>query len=100
MITRQVVKIISIGLAILLLLCLLKMPYGYYELVRVMAIISFAILAVHEYKAKNEILVIVFIGLIILFQPFSKITLGRDLWNVTDVVVAVFLLYLSLKRYK
>lgn len=31
-------------------------------------------------------------GLALLFQPFFKISLGRDIWNVIDVIVGVGLL--------
>lgn len=44
-------KIIKIALAILLLSCVLKMPYGYFQLVRFLALIGFGILA---YKAHQE----------------------------------------------
>jgi hypothetical protein len=36
--------------------------------------------------------VAVFILLAILFQPFEKIALGRTLWNVVDVIVAMGLI--------
>ena len=35
---------------------------------------------------------ILFIALALLFQPFFKIALGRTIWNIVDVLVAVFLL--------
>ena len=35
---------------------------------------------------------IVYIGLALLFQPFVKITLCRSGWNIVDVVVAVGLI--------
>ena len=38
-------------------------------------------------------LVLVYIALSVLFQPFFKISLGRELWNIVDVIVAVFLIY-------
>jgi hypothetical protein len=72
----------------LLLACLLPMPYGYYQLVRVLATAAFAFLA---YQERENNLLWVFIGLAFLFQPFEKIALGRTLWNVVDVAVAVFL---------
>lgn len=34
-------KTIKIVLAVLFFLCLLKMPYGYYELVRYLALVGF-----------------------------------------------------------
>lgn len=79
-------------LAIVLLLCLLPMPYGYYMFVRVVVTVSFAYLAYRFYDNKSEILMMVFIALALLFQPIVKIPLGRELWNVVDVIVAVGLL--------
>ena len=38
-------KVIKIVLAILLFICLLDMPYGFYQVVRFVALIGFAILA-------------------------------------------------------
>jgi len=80
-----------------LLLCLLDMPYGYYQLLRVFSIIGFAILAYYEYVKKNIPIVIVYIGLIILFQPLMKIALGRQIWNFVDIIVAVGLIITIVK---
>ena len=81
-------------LAALLLLCLAPMPYGYYQFIRFASTIVFAVMAYHYYGKKQETLVIMFIALAILFQPFYKIALGRTMWNVVDVVVAVGLVIL------
>ncbi|WP_309300269.1 DUF6804 family protein [Aequorivita sp. CIP111184] len=45
-------KIIILILAILLLVCLLKMSYGFYEMIRFLTLIGFGILA---YQAINLI---------------------------------------------
>lgn len=85
-------KIIKIILAVLLLLCLLNMPYGYYQLVRYLCFVGFGYLAYAASNQKQEQLMIVFIALAILFQPFFKIALGRIIWNIADVIVAIFLI--------
>ncbi len=85
-------KIIKIILAILLFFCLLKMPYGYYELVRFLALIVFSLLAYFAYKENKQVEMIIFLSLTILFQPLFKIALGRILWNVIDVIVGFGLL--------
>jgi hypothetical protein len=79
----------KIALASLLLICLFDMPYGYYQLIRFIAVVGFAILAYYEYERKNILLVIVYLGFILLFQPLAKIPLGRQVWILVDVVVAV-----------
>lgn len=45
-----------------------------------------------QYYDKNKQgLVITFGSLALLFQPFFKVVLGRTVWNVVDVLVAIFL---------
>jgi hypothetical protein len=85
-------KILKIILAVLLLLCLAKMPYGYYQFVRFGALVGFALLAYNSYEKGLTNYMIIFIGLGLLFQPFIKIALGRELWNIVDVIVAIGLL--------
>lgn len=84
-------------ISILLLLCLFDMPYGYYQFVRLVAGISFAYFAYTAYEEKKEIQVLLYIGLAILFQPFLKIALGRELWNIVDVLVAIGLVISIIK---
>ncbi len=85
-------KPLSYILAILLFLCLADMPYGYFQFVRFAAAAFFAYAAYTENESGRKELVLVFIVLAILFQPFFKITLGRTLWNLVDVIIGVGLL--------
>ena len=85
-------QLIKIVLALLLLLCLLNMPYGFYELVRFVALVGFGVLAYRTYEEENITELIIYIALALLFQPFLKIALGRMLWNIVDVIVAVGLI--------
>ena len=85
-------KLIRIILAIILFLCLADMPYGYYQFVRFAAMIGFGILAFQSVESENKTFVIVCGALALLFQPFFKIALGRELWNVVDVIVGVGLI--------
>lgn len=86
-------KATKIILATLLLLCLLKMPYSYFQLVRFVSFIGFGYLAFESNKRKDEKMMVVFIALALLFQPFFKIALGRIFWNIVDVIVALFLIF-------
>ena len=79
-------------LSILLFLCLLNMPYGYYQFVRFAAMAGFAYLAYSANEQGNKNETFVYIALAILFQPFVKIALGRTLWNIVDLVVGLGLL--------
>lgn len=91
---------IKIILSILLLACLLKMPYGYYQMVRFLAWGGLGFLAYQSYKDKQETQMLIYGSLALLFQPFFKVALGRELWNVVDVVVAIGLIFSILKNRK
>ena len=93
-------SLLKVIMAILLLLCLVDMPYGFYELVRFGAAIAFVYLSYDYFKSKNDGLGFTFAALALLFQPFFKITLGRAIWNFVDVLVAVGLIYLLVKAFK
>ena len=90
-------QIIRIIIVILLLLCLTPMPYGYYQLARFVAMVAFAYFAYCHFKTEDSGLGFTFVALALLFQPFIKIALGRTLWNVVDVIVAVGLICLIVK---
>jgi hypothetical protein len=85
-------NILKILLSLLLFICLLDMPYGFYQVVRFVALIGFAILAYQALQEGRQTEVIIYALLAILFQPIFKIALGRDLWNVVDVIVGVGLI--------
>ena len=87
-------------IAIVLLLCLMDMPYGFYELVRFGAAAAFVYLSYDYFKSKNNELGFVFAALALLFQPFIKIALGRAIWNIIDVAVVAGLVYLIVKAFK
>lgn len=88
----------NILLAVALLICLLPMPYGYYILVRYISTVVFGVMAYDYFHKKQKRLYVITLGLALLFQPFLKIPLGREIWNLVDVVVAIFLIYLSLRE--
>jgi hypothetical protein len=85
-------KAIKIILAILFFLCLADMPFGYYQFVRFAGLIGFAILAYQAFEQGRKTEIIIYTGLAILFQPFFKIALGRQMWNIVDVIVGIGLI--------
>ena len=85
-------NIIKIVLAILFFLCLVDMPYGFYQFVRFAGLIGFAILAYQANQQGRQTEMIIYGGLALLFQPFFKIALGREIWNIVDVIVGIGLL--------
>ncbi len=91
---------IKIILAIMFFICLAEMPYGYYQFVRLAGLVGFAILAYHAHEQGKRKEMIIYIGLALLFQPFFKMALGRDLWNFVDLIVGIGLLISVLKKPK
>lgn len=91
-------KQVYLILAATLFLCLAPMPYGYYQLVRFVAMVVFGVMAYKYYEEKKNALAITFGALALLFQPFVKVALGRTMWNVVDVVVAIGLIVLYYKE--
>ena len=91
---------IGLGLAIALVLCLFPMPYGYYTLVRFASMIIFGCMAYGFYKEEKMPFCIIAGSLALLFQPFVKIVLGRAMWNIVDIIVAIALVLLWYKNRK
>ena len=99
-------NIIKIVLAILFFLCIADMPYGFYQIVRFIAFAGFlylAYMAIEDNKQKNIAVVwkekqikytslFYYVSLALLFQPLIKISFGRQIWNVIDVVVGIGLI--------
>ena len=85
-------RLIKIILAILFFLCLADMPYGFYQFVRFVGLVGFGILAYQANEEGRQTEMIIYGGLALLFQPFFKIALGREIWNIVDVIVGLGLL--------
>ena len=60
--------------------------------------VAFAVMAYIFTEEKKIPLAITFGSLALLFQPFFKVALGRTVWNIVDVVVAVLLFIVWVKR--
>lgn len=94
---NKISKILYAVVAVLLLLCLADMPYGFYTLVRFISAAAFCYLAYISFKKGETERMIAMIALAVLFQPLCKITLGRTIWNIVDILVAGYVLFLLYK---
>lgn len=83
---------IKVILSILFFLCLLDMPYGYFQLVRFAALAGFAWLAFKSIEQGYNPEAFIYVCLAVLFQPIIKIALGRQIWNGIDITVGVVLI--------
>ncbi len=75
----------------LLLLALAKWPYGFYTALRITVCVVTAYGVFVAAQLKQVIWAVVLGIIALLFNPFLAVHLGRELWRVTDVVVAVVL---------
>lgn len=89
MIIKIATKII---LAILFLLCLAKMPYGYFQIVRFLGMAVFIWLAYVDSHKSDKTFLIIWAVSALLINPFIKVALGRTIWNIVDIVWAIVLI--------
>ena len=87
-------KQVYLFMVAMLLLCLAPMPYGYFMLVRFVMTVACGWMAYQYYQRQKTVAMWVFGALVMLFQPVYKIALGRTVWNIVDVIVAIFLIVL------
>ena len=85
-------NIVKLLISVLLFGCLLNMPYGYFQFIRIVACIGFFWLAYQELENNKKIIGLVTICCGILFNPVFKIYFKRTLWNKIDVIIATSLI--------
>ena len=73
----------------MLLLAIADLPYGYYTILRIIVTIVAGITAFIASEQDNEIWMILFGAIAILFNPIIPIYLDKDTWVVIDVIVAI-----------
>ena len=93
-------KQVYLFIAAMMLLCLAPMPYGYFQLVRFLSTLVLGVMAFRYYQESKEWLSYTCGTLALLFQPFYKIALGRTVWNIVDVIVAIGLIALFFYEWK
>lgn len=68
--------------------------------VRFASMVAFGVMSYQYIQKKPTVWAITFGALVLLFQPFIKVALGRTIWNVVDVIVAVLLIVLWVKEIR
>ena len=84
--------IIKLIIAALLFGCLFKVPYGYFQFIRIAGFLGFSYLAYREFKEKREITGIFSVVCAILLNPIFKIYFTRRIWNNIDLFIAIALI--------
>ena len=73
----------------MLLLAIADLPYGYYTILRIIVTIVAGITAFIASEQDNEIWMILFGAIAILFNPIIPIYLDKEIWVVIDIIVAI-----------
>lgn len=79
----------------LLLLALAPMPYGYYELLRLVSCAFFfyaGFVARNKDHSETSLVPWGFFGLAALFNPIFPVHLSREVWAPIDIGAAIFIL--------
>lgn len=84
-------KTIIYSCAAMLFIGALPMPYGYYTLLRLVASGIFAFAAYIAFERKSILLPWLFGFTALIFNPFIKVHLAKELWMFIDVVAGLFL---------
>lgn len=80
--------------AFMLLYCWNKsLPYLYFQMIRNLGMVVFALIAYINFERNNITFVIIFGMSMLIIQPFIKIPLGRFNWNILDTIWAVLLIF-------
>lgn len=76
------------------------LPYGYYELLRLVATAGFGYAAYLEYEHKSGFWIYILGFGVILFNPIFKIHLPKEFWMFADPVFGAILAFWTFKTFK
>jgi len=77
-------------IATMLFLAIFKMPYSYYEILRVVVALGSWVSASDAYNKKSSDMGLVFIICLILWNPIIPIHLPKEVWIPLDLIAAAF----------
>jgi len=88
-----------VSIAFLLIAMFEGLPYGYFQLIRLIVCGTTIYLAWLAYSINNHKWIWFFGFIAIIFNPVYSLHFGRELWRIIDIVVAVFLFF-SIFKFK
>ena len=75
---------------LLLLISTAKMPYGYYQFLRIAITIAAGITAYDLFEKKQNNWLIAFVLIMILYNPINVIHLDKAIWKPINIITSVF----------
>jgi hypothetical protein len=89
--TLQIAILLS---AIICLVAILRMPYGFYSIVRMYTFLTYSYLSFHFFEAKNNKYFFPSLLILIIYNPMLKVFLKKETWTIVNIISALFSLYL------
>ena len=80
-------KFIYGATALMCLIAVFPLPYGFYTLLRLTVSVA-GVLAAIELKSTDNFLWVLFGGIVLLFNPLFPVYLDREIWFPIDLIVA------------
>jgi hypothetical protein len=85
-----------IGLCILLAIGIFDLPYGYYQFLRIFMILGSFFSITVLWGTRYKYLSLIYVSLIILFNPIVKLAFSKPEWKVVDGIVSLIMFGLML----
>jgi hypothetical protein len=76
--------------AVLLLLALLPLPYGFYTLLRLVVTICAVVIAYYHWQSGGKGVAFAMGFIALLFNPLTPVYLTREIWAPIDLGLAMF----------
>lgn len=70
---------------LMLLIALIDMPYGYYQILRVMIFCSSVFIAIREKEQNGVFWLWAFVACALIFNPIIKLSLGSEIWPFANI---------------
>jgi len=93
--TKREFNILSITKAIIiafLILGILDMPYGYYQIMRIAVTALFVFIGWYEWNENKYLISILTFVSAVTYQPFQKLAFNKQEWQEVDFIFIVLLI--------
>ena len=91
-------KWIKIVLIAIVYLAIFKMPYYYYDIMKVFCFVGFLIIAKLDYDKQNNSFAVFWVIIGLMLNPFIKLQIEKDVWLWIDAVIIGLLLLSFLRK--
>lgn len=72
-----------------MIMAVIDFPYGYYQLLRFIGFFAFGIAAYLSFDLGQKIIPFILGFMAVVFNPFIKVYLGREVWMIVDLISGI-----------